>query len=292
MNKKVAILVTLIALSIIFAIYFFFFRESGYKFTSYKDNIKMEVFGTEYIPMQNGRVFVQLVNMNTGDYINNSVCYILLVSPYLQVIANTVMNYYDRGLYYYDFIVPPEDGVYMIDVRCTMPYGIREYTASNYNTIGTAVTGYLGQTKEVDQDYFVITGRNGNAIEFTFPNVSLENYTDFFVQIYGYFTSANTNYYLNVYAYNYCTKSYEYLGRAIYYSLLNTFILNSCHNPPLIRLAFPNIIGSTTNYRLDMIKVLTVYQVASVVTNIRGGGEVHVTGIEKMGQNPSIRILT
>lgn len=275
-------------------IYFIMFNKKEYKFVFESNGIKMEVFGTEYIPLQNGRVFVQLTDISRPDrYIENSICKILIVTPNLEIFTNSFMLYYSRGLYYYDFIVPPEDGVYMIDVVCSLPYGLEKYSPLNYQTSGASVSGYFDYSFEKDGLYFIVSGRNGNSITFNFPQVNTSNATSYYVSIYGLFDSQNTNYYLNVYAYNTCANNWQLIGTISYYSVTSTFELDkNCSNPASIRLVFPSIIGATTGFRIDEIKLYLVENIEAVITNIRGGGEVHVTGIEKMGKNPSIRILT
>ena len=78
-----------------------------------------EVFGTEYVTGDPGKVWVQLLN-GTADVINNAICQIDIYDPnnnqYIEKAVMTPLG--EEGIYTYDLIIPSEGGVYPAVVEC------------------------------------------------------------------------------------------------------------------------------------------------------------------------------
>lgn len=78
----------------------------------------MQIHGTEYIGDESGKTWVQLVNAS-GQYIDNAVCQASIFYPdNMPFITMASMSYLDKGIYYYNFIVPESTGIYPISVLC------------------------------------------------------------------------------------------------------------------------------------------------------------------------------
>jgi len=79
----------------------------------------VEVHGTEYSPGDRGKVWLQLLN-STGEYITEGACYIDIYDPNnIEYLENAAMtNAQHDGLYFYDLIIPQQQGVYPAIGKC------------------------------------------------------------------------------------------------------------------------------------------------------------------------------
>lgn len=85
------------------------------------EKVKLHVFGTEYHPGDIATVFLQLLDENDAP-ITNSTCFVSIWDPdKIEIVENATMSYLDEGIYYYDMVVPPKAGVYMISAYCILP---------------------------------------------------------------------------------------------------------------------------------------------------------------------------
>lgn len=84
-----------------------------------KPKASMTVHGTEYLPGQNAKLWLQLLN-ESGDDLENAVCFIDIYSPSNEVYIEdaTMSNLEHDGIYYYDLIVPQARGVYPAIAKC------------------------------------------------------------------------------------------------------------------------------------------------------------------------------
>lgn len=81
--------------------------------------IKLDVYGTEYAPYDNGTIFLSL----NSDDISNSMCDVTVWYPNKSIYINDVMSFLNtsESLFYIDLIVPNINGVYMIESSCYLP---------------------------------------------------------------------------------------------------------------------------------------------------------------------------
>lgn len=79
------------------------------------------VHGTEYNSGENGTIFVQILEDNQG--VSDAVCDLSVYYPNKTFFIDDTMTYLNssNGLYYYDFIVPNDLGVYMVESTCNVP---------------------------------------------------------------------------------------------------------------------------------------------------------------------------
>jgi len=302
MDKKLLITFCFIAIGIISFILFLNLGKNKehkmYNFVVYTKDAVMKVFGTEYLPFKPGRVFLQLLD-NNNQPIDDAICSISFYSPSNSItVEDTLMTHFKRGLYYYDFITPEEEGVYMIYVECRYRFIEIKYNALYYTLKGVTVTNDLAYTFEKDGNTLDVSyGKPNQYIDFTFPYID-SNVSDYYIVINGLVTDVGADtspkdININVQIYNNCTSTYETLGTLTYYFPSRSFYISdaTCYRQPIIRLLSP---GGTFTYSIDLLNV-KYYNVSSIViNNIRGGGEVHVTRFTAIDieMPPEISILT
>lgn len=100
----------------------------------------MEVHGTEYLPGERAKVWLQLLN-ETGGYVNDAVCQIDIYTPtneeYLEMA--TMTNIQHDGVYVYDLIAPQEQGVYPAIARCYYDIAETDYISDGFDL----TTGFI-----------------------------------------------------------------------------------------------------------------------------------------------------
>lgn len=85
-------------------------------------NVKLSIFGTEYLPNDNATIFLQLTYENNP--LMNQSCFIDIWKPDKTILYDDslMINLVNSdGLYYYDFTLPSDIGVYMVTAICTYP---------------------------------------------------------------------------------------------------------------------------------------------------------------------------
>jgi len=82
----------------------------------------LQLSGTEYISGQTGKIFAQLLNSSYLP-INNASCLLNMYYPNETILYNNVSMTAvgNDGLYYYDFLAPNTEGLYMLSVSCVTP---------------------------------------------------------------------------------------------------------------------------------------------------------------------------
>ena len=148
-------------------------------------NGQMEVKGTEYFAGDRGTVFLQLVDAY-GQPINTAACFTDIYYPYSYDLNHTAfvedvpMLYKEEGLYYYDFVVPPYTGVYMVLGKCR--YGRTDYRWLNdlsYFPSITATTGTIAGDPQVLDSYLDgLYVKHTDAGDKVGLNVTISNLTE------------------------------------------------------------------------------------------------------------------
>lgn len=99
----------------------------------------LNVHGTEYVPGDIGKLFLQFLNANNSP-VSNSECFLSLWYPNDTMIYNnslmTKLNNAMDGIYYYNFNVPNVAGVYPASAKC--------YTPLTFNTTSNLSWAYDG----------------------------------------------------------------------------------------------------------------------------------------------------
>jgi len=300
MNNKIFVFVFLALIIGIFVIYMVFINKNKQEFMKEfrNENAILRVWGTEYFPFSNGKVFAQLLD-NNNKPIDDAVCYITIYYPNgLKFVDKYIMSKLEGGLYFYDFIVPDIEGVYMVYVECN--YRFDEVSMYTTSVSLSAVSSLSGNDEPSFTYYFdglrygTRASSSAGTLTFTFNAVN-ESIDYYYVVIKGHvdlisgtYSSVNSG----IFILNTCTNTYEKLGNFTYYMYSLSFLVNrTCHNPPTVRFTY-----SGTNYYLylDLLNIVYFRNATAMVYNIRGGGEVHVSKIsaDAYGTIPNVRIIT
>jgi hypothetical protein len=240
MWKEIAIALVAILVPILFAIYYF----------GYVKVPRMHVFGTEYSPGDEGKVFVQVLS-DIYTPVDNAICNLNVYYPdNTKFINNEAMMGLGRGLYFYNFIAPNTTGVYMVDIACKYPNFIVTY----YPQESTALYAMDGVT-------LTITG----TMNITF-NTTI--YSRFYGTFYG-ITDKPTSY-VDIYVLK--DSSWEYYCQMTYYKPTCAKIVeNYTGYSPVFRLVV------TGKVVMDLANLIQYNTTEQVMTNLRGGGEIHVS---------------
>jgi len=241
--RKWILLAILVVLPIIFLIYYF----------GYVKVPRIHVFGTEYSPGDEGRVFVQVLS-DTFTPVNNAICTLSIFYPNnSRFVSDEAMMGLERGFYFYDFIAPEVTGVYMIDVSCNYPNSKVTY----YPQESTALYLLDGNT------YTIKAGKTGNI---TFDTTI---YSYFYATFYG--TFAGTTGYADIYIMK--DSSWEYYCQLTYYKpTCSKVIENYTGYTPTFSISVYN-----KDLLLDLANLIQYNSTEQTLTNLRGGGEIHIS---------------
>jgi len=275
---------------------------------------EINVFGTEYSPGDEGRVFLQL--LRNHEPVNNSLCVIDIYWPNKTVFIKEAPMFYlegSKGLYYFDFLAPEEQGIYMLSVQC---FYIVEKTFDYCDEVdinkGMHVWGTYQDTWEDDGKYLIIAESDLTGykldVRFYFYNVSTpSNYTGMTIFWSGKWTSSEE--YLNIQAYDWCNDDWfsafdnkvtsytptvsNFLSKDEY----NVSCLVSPEGTVIVRFTDSNPSEHTKRgyFYTDYIDVQMNYLTLAQVEAIRGGGEIHVAykkAVIEPSENPEIKIIS
>jgi hypothetical protein len=228
-----------------------FFLYSLYKFF-YTPRIVFGAKGfTEYSPGSNGKVFVQVLD-NFFTPVDNAICKLTVYYPNTtRFISNATMLPFENGLYYWDFVAPDVEGVYMTTVSCTYPGDLIVLTPS--------------QSQYWYKDNVVMSGTSLTA---TIPIPSgVSDNADLVI----YFTSIDSANPVTIQINNTATNQWETLGTATVNTPQLSFTIDlSTHRPVTVRMTA----GKT--FSVDLLNLYAYKNTTVVQTNLRGGGEIHV----------------
>lgn len=264
---------------------------------------KIEVHGTEYVPYQNGTVFIQVLDENQG--IDDAVCDLSVFYPNKTFFIDDVMTFLNisNGLYYYDFDVPNVLGVYMLESTCNVPVVSRGVVKTFYGIIsgdyhllnasgsdGTYAFGTVGSGNEKCTEGFLdIPDQFGGEIR------AISNITNMYVWLDTGGSSPATRIRINVSRQNTQTAQSTYIttleanytlsGTPTAYLMpnYNTLIILGQHD--LLRLQvciYKTGAGATYNFRYgstypsNFSRAIGGINISQVV-QYRGSGEIHVS---------------
>jgi hypothetical protein len=213
------------------------------------------VFGakgfTEYSPGSPGKVFVQVLD-NFFTPVDNAICRLTVYYPNTtKFINDVVMIPFENGLYYWDFVAPDVEGVYMTTVSCTYPSELIVLTPN--------------QTQYWYRDGSVISGASITA---TIPIPSgVSGNADLLI----YFSYIDYRGPITIQINNTNTNQWDTLGIATVNTPQLSFVIDlSNYNPVTIRMT------STRSFSVDLINLYAYKNATRTQTNLRGGGEIHV----------------
>jgi hypothetical protein len=249
-----------ILIAIILAILSSFLIWQLYKFL-YTPRIVFGAKGfTEYSPGSPGKVFVQVLD-NFFTPVNNAICRLTVYYPNTtKFVDNVTMLPFENGLYYWDFVAPDVEGVYMTTVSCTYPSDLIVLTPSDsrfWYKDGTPISG-TSLTATIP----IPSGVSGNA--------------DLLI----YFTVIDSTSPVTIQINNTATNQWETLGTATVNTPQLSFTIDlSTHNPVTVRMT------SGKTFSVDLLNLYAYRNATVVQTNLRGGGEIHVE-VKKVAITP------
>ena len=268
----------------------------------------IEVKGTEYVQGDPGTLFLLLKDAN-GLPIENASCYVDIYYPNIALqihpewVDNGVMLYKEEGLYFYDFTVPPVVGLYMVSANCRYFESNKQYYTL-LDSVGPTRTVTLGT---FTGDTFVLndysdwlytqcdsgTGGGGSKVcdsylEWTVLN---ETYNGLSVVYLGESNGAPL---LTMSWWNWTSGAWvvlpntltfkataaggvpsgvdEYLSNSVPVAAINSVTKN-------VRVRSYVTAGSTFKLFSNWL-ALKATQSATVIQELKGSGEIHVTGAD------------
>jgi len=255
---------------------------------------KINIFGTEYSPGQSARTFLQL--LDSGSPVNNALCLIDFYKPdnsvWFDDVAMMYLNNSD-GLYYFDFIAPNQDGIYMMTVRCFYVVDRTYDYADDGNVVyGTVVQGDYTDTWKDDNEYHSVNEKQVSGgyrfeIIYDFYNLTIpQNYTGMTVYWIGRWRDSGESVLVEIW--NWCNSSWVELPNEITTNtpFVSNFLDSSWDVNCLVTNGTVKIMfrDSDWNEKVDMetfstdfLDVQMSYLTFGSMETIRGGGEVHVS---------------
>jgi len=256
---------------------------------------KLEIHGTEYIEGENGTVFLLLLDDNSNP-IEDAFCSMNVWYPNesLKFIDGNSMNYLDDGIYFKDFTVPSEIGVYMVNAYCQYSDILHEYNEP-YEVYydGSISTGSSNWTVNVrDADCITMktdTGATYHEFEFNetgIGNLNISNVTELVFEWAG-ITSKDAR----LQAYNVTSASWVTLGNDISKGTPSDCSDLKWVHRALIVTNGDNISdfvnGDVVNFRIETYATsntiwsddvqLIFRDSGAVISDVRGSAEIHVS---------------
>lgn len=277
-----------------------------------KPKTTIDVFGTEYQVGDNATVWVQLLD-DDKQPINNALCHFDIYYPDKTVFINdgTLLHLIGSdGLYYNDFIVSNQTGVYMVSVYCDFVHGINysiseqdsmvysQAPTTNYGNDTSFAVGYVFGTyplygyvqfniSQITQDPDNISSVN----MYLYDSGNLgSNHVIKASRITGSWNESNLTYNNRptVDSFIYDTAEVNNIG---WFSWDITDLakswLNGTYSNHGVFLNETLPAGGSFNYSSfyskefgggNVPKLMVIYNMTEYITEVKGSGELHVTG--------------
>lgn len=240
--------------------------------------VSLNIFGTEYVPFADGKVFVQFFD-SYGNPINDAFCVMDMFRPNNTILYSKVgMSHLNEsdGIYYFDFVAPEEEGVYPISVSCTSPSEWTNYLVNGFALYsGREESGTFEYTWNLDGLTHLMKAPVNFSYYFNYTNANFTNKV-MSIEWYGYSAGGTVNFYF----FNCSSNSFEKLPNGLsgaaagkLYHVSNTIFNYTCPN------FFIFNVWANKDIQSDYV-VLRAIQ-PQYIQYIRGGGEIHITNIAK-----------
>jgi hypothetical protein len=279
----------------------------------------MFVGGTEYMPFDEVKVFLQLLQ---GDVpINNASCYVSIYYPNNTIWQNNQSMIYQNGtngLYWWSGVAPNVSGVYMVDSRCRYDYYQRwvypsgTLTDPHINTTFGTMTGSISSLNDYQDSLYIQhvsdSGSGHKTDFFAEYNISDGNFTPTQIDIYWMGQSSTSDKpFVLFYVWNWTSSAWVLLPNSITLfgvkspsiEGVNELVTNTINNGAISSfVSSGNLVrvrvlaNYSQNYYLftNWLSLSVTSPTNLYITDIRGGGELHITTPE--GQAWWISIIT
>ena len=256
----------------------------GYAELTYVNEMdKISIFGTEYTDFDtDGKLWIQLLDAYQNP-ISNAICFATVYKPNnTKLYDKVVMNYLDNGIYYFDFVVPSDYGVYPLIANCYYGYGYTDKN-SHYFKANNTYTGYLNYTYEEDGLELVFyentTSTQNIDVIFEFTNLTGLNTTDLVLDAVIKWVKkkgdANGDF-INFYYFN--GTDWVLLPNRADYSNNKQTITNEIpfiNNTIMIKINDTIGDGVVTNLQIDKIAIKSYSLVSQGFREVKGSSEIH-----------------
>jgi hypothetical protein len=278
---------------------------SGWLDLTYMNNPmgEIDIHGTEYTIGQVGKIWVQVLDSNKTA-VSNATCLVDIYTPDgLQIVEKEPMSFLEDGIYYYNFIVPDQIGVYPSVVQCYYVTSTAVNLASSGVVItGTTTSGDYTTTWVFDGVYWVVReisfgGKQRIQTLMNFSNVSQPALQSNLNIIWtGIWNSAPNTDSISMYIMNFTSGNWTLLpnliddtgGSELTYA--NSIATTNATASGLIKNGIVSILfndtngtdGSATLFKSDYVHVDVVAQFSAQYQQIIGSGEIHVSSFSNL----------
>lgn len=263
---------------------------------TYYNNPKaiMELMGTEYEVGDNGTVFLKLLDSNK-NFISDGFCELTIYNPdenKTKWYDKTYMNYLENGIYYKDIFIPDQTGVYIIDAYCyyadvkyvfDIPYDVL-YDGSLFADSSDDPEN----VRETDCVWIMTDG--GRYQEFRYNDTEIGNVNLSTITSIDVITVAQHEKYTNYQIWNFSSNSWKTIYENDVISVTEECYGCHAHSINIPENFEDYVSGNEIRFRLYMDDSGKIYydevtfifhNNGSVISDIRGSGELHVSNITK-----------
>jgi hypothetical protein len=269
----------------------------------YQNSPSITVHGTEYAIGQLGKVWVQVLDVNKTA-VNNATCLIDIYTPSnMRLVEKQPMSFLEDGIYYYNFIVPSQIGVYPAIVQCYyVTSTIVSLASSGVVVTGTTTSGDYTSTWVLDGVYWTVReaslgGKQRIQTLMNFSNVSQPALQSNLNIVWtGTWNAAPNTDSISVYIMNFTSGNWTLLpnliddtgGSDITYA--NSIATTNATASGFVKGNIVSILFNDTNgtdssatlFKSDYVHVDVVAQFSAQYQQIIGSGEIHVSSFSNL----------
>jgi hypothetical protein len=266
----------------------------------YQNSPSITVHGTEYTIGECGKIWVQVLDANKLP-VDNATCYVDIYRPANgsgHLFEKALMSFIEEGIYYYNFLVPNEVGVYPSIVNCYyVTTTVQNNATSGIVDIGTTTSGDYISTWILDSVYWVVREILTNVtrqiqIRMNFTNVTQPALqTGLGISWAGIWNSAPSGDSITIHIKNFTSGNWIELPNKItdtggsVVTVTNTILTTNATASGLVNNGIVSILFNDTNitdaslnlFKSDYVHVDVIAQFSSQYQQIIGSGEIHVS---------------
>jgi len=265
------------------------------------------VFGTEYIPSENGTVFLQLFDSNENT-VDDAYCEITIYYPdKTKWHDSSYMDFLEDGLYYKDIFLPDNKlGVFMTSAFCSYEENVYEYKLPSEDVLygGSLMTLNYLSTDDAenveDTDCVFVATDGGTYQEFRYNYTTIGNLNLTLIdELSLFWVGSNERNGAYLQAWNFDTSSWDTIGATFTKSDTTPFECERSHAVSRSitsdiqdyvyqdEVRFRMITGSNGEIYTDEATII-FHGTGTFIDSVRGGGEIHVSSLTNQTFNCSM----